>query len=114
MEEVTLLTTYCFLYLLEYYTESAFTVSPFMYPSEYIGKMTPKATESNAKCLSRYSFEGVYIKGKKQTPTDYYLSMNDRYLQLHEIDKTLFENDKMFKKSYYTLITSNSKLEKKF
>jgi hypothetical protein len=40
--------------------------------------------------------------------------MNDRYLQPHGVDKTLFENDKKFKKSYDTLITSNRKLEKKF
>lgn len=45
------------------------------------------------------------MEGKKQTPADYYLSMNDRYFQPHEVDKTLFENYKMFKKSYYTLIT---------
>lgn len=108
---------FAFLYLLEHYTEGAFTIPPFMDPFEYIGKMTPKATGSNgysAQCPNRYPFERLYMEGKKQTPPNYGLSMNDRYLQPHEVDKTLFENDKKFKKSYDTLITSNPKLEKKF
>ena len=40
--------------------------------------------------------------------------MEDRYLQPHEIDKTVFESDKKVKKVHNVLILSDSKLEKKF
>ena len=105
-----------FLYLLQYYTEGAFTVPPFMDPVKYLGQITPKPTGPSASCPNRYPFDRVYMEGKKQTPSnnfDQYLSMNDRYLQPHEVDKTIFESDKKLQKSYNTLITSNAELEKK-
>ena len=105
---------FAFLYLLRYYTEGAFTVPPFMDPLKYLGQITPKHTGTSASCPNRYPFDRVYMEGKKQTPLnnfDQYLSMNDRYLQPHEVDKTIFESDKKLQKSYNTLITSNVELD---
>jgi hypothetical protein len=76
---------FAFLYLLQYYTESAFTVPPFLDPLNYIGRTTPKFTGASASdsCYRHYPFEQVYMEGKKQTissEADEYLSMNDRHL----------------------------------
>ena len=107
-----------FLYLLQYYTESAaFTVPPFFDPFNHIGRTTPKLTGASDSCSRRYPFERVYMKGKKQTissEVDEYLSMNDRHLKPHEIDKTVFESDMKLTRSYNGFILSNSKIKKKF
>ena len=40
--------------------------------------------------------------------------MNERYLNPHKINKTIFESDKKFSNEYDTLIQSNKPLKKKF
>jgi hypothetical protein len=79
--------------------------------------ITPKLTGASDSCSRRYPFERVYMEGKKQTissESDEYLSMNDRHLKPHEIDKTVFESDRKFTRSYNGFILSNSKIKKKF
>lgn len=43
-----------------------------------------------------------------------FISMDQRHLQSHEIDKTIFESDDKIRKEYDKLVKSNKTLEKKF
>jgi hypothetical protein len=52
------------------------------------------------------------LSKSKSHPSNF--SIKDRLLKPHEIDKTIFENDKRLKKDYHDLVKFNKSLEKDF